>query len=228
MPSSAAYLGCCIISVLSILTSASLFILCYRSPRLRSQPFLLPVCWLSLSDLVWAVWALISYVPAYLDKPPPSRGFSCALLAWVGNTGALSSFFWYAVITRHCIAVITWRELYKPSASLSLTTTVCVWAAAIFFTSLPAFWGSDGLGPVDDGYECWIPKTSLRLTYYGPLALVMLQAMYLLVVAGRFSYYVPSSATAMPFRRRMIGRIVLFVFVFVLCWGEAAVCRVIE
>ena len=60
------------------------------------------------------------------------------------------------------------------------------WGLSLFFALLPLMiYPTSGYGPVDsDGYECWIPDTHdqewVRISYYGPLLVIIVQALYLL------------------------------------------------
>ena len=163
-----------------------------------------------------------------------------------GNFGALSSFFWYSKITRNCIAVLTAVAPSSPLPHLEEPEVdppkwwvkhVYTWGGAFVFATLPQLvYPSDpsGYGPVDgDGYECWIPDGEtewMRISYYGPLTVIIVQAIYLLCIVAKIAIYDWSDDGLgwNVVRVRTAFRIIIFVLVFVVVWGEALISRGVE
>ena len=158
-----------------------------------------------------------------------------------GNFGALSSFFWYSTITTNCIEVLT---AVAPSSPLPHIETselpdppkwwvkhVYAWGGAFFFATLPQIVypsNPSGYGPVDgDGYECWIPDGEtewMRISYYGPLTVIIIQAIYLLCIVAKIAIYDWADDWNVV-RIRTASRIIIFVLVFVVVCGEALISR---
>ena len=161
----------------------------------------------------------------------------CVFMGIFGNFGALSSFFWYSHITRNCIIVLAAPELpllLDDEPPKWWAKHVYAWGGAFFFATLPQLiypTTPSGYGPVDeDGYECWIPDGEtewMRISYYGPLTLIIVQALFLLGVVAKISFYDWYDDFNIV-RVRTAFRIIVFVLVFVIVWGEALVSRTIE
>jgi hypothetical protein len=165
------------------------------------------------------------------------------LVGILGNFGALSSFGWYGVITYQTILVISGfgdsliSEQGGPlredrGEGISYRTHALVWLSSTAFAILPEVWpGDGGYGAVDrGGYECWIKagdKEWLRLFYYVPLMAIIIQSFYLLWLVGRIAC-VDWGDEWGEVRTKTILRLVFFVFVFVVVWGEALVSRTLE
>ncbi|GMH73833.1 hypothetical protein TL16_g06295 [Triparma laevis f. inornata] len=232
------YTLCITISTLSVTLSFLLLSIFLLSPRLKNNPQLIPIAYLSLSDLIWALWAIICYLPATIDKMKSVNDISKVLCKGVGvfgNFGALSSFFWYYIITNNCIAAIKGKTVDEDTPTSGRKKHTLAWGLSLFLALLPLIiYPEFGYGPVDsDGYECWIPDGDgqewVRISYYGPLLIIITQALYLLSLVIKLTCFDWKDSDGLTEQRvRTAMRIIVFVSVFVVVWGEALVSRFVE
>eukprot|EP00026_Physarum_polycephalum_P003879 Phypoly_transcript_03895.p1 GENE.Phypoly_transcript_03895~~Phypoly_transcript_03895.p1 ORF type:complete len:624 (+),score=54.89 Phypoly_transcript_03895:95-1966(+) len=213
-----------ILSLLSCLGSGSVVFSYISFPELRKHPTIM-VVFLSICDMLYSLkFIAVGLSEAALSlEDSPHKGW-CIMGAMWGQFWGVSSISWNAMISLN--VVMNLRNPFKSTTRFLKFYHAYVWSVALITTCI-LFSHPKSLGPNGEG-TCGVDDATnpLRLVFYFPLLTYMMLGIFCLVLSlkGMADLQNPKLFKASQ-RRKLMGRLILVVLVFICCWAGPTIHR---